>query len=410
MLVVIATLWFASPLALLAAYLRLSRRFPVLAAGILAPLAIVSVMMLWVPLFTTVIEIRQEGILVAVLPAAAILVIVLSVRSAAHGGSPTAQHAPTEDRRLNAATHPPLDVHNPPESGSSAARPEPLGPARVVPDYVPRRTRVRPPSARAGIAPSPATTTAEINYRGRGGSPMETELTSPSGLKGPRRDRLESLHTSVQKLDASFGRLVSMLADAAASEPVDGDAVHAVRDTVDDLVDILDRLTMALEARRAAEQAFRSVLNELPRGHARRQSVPVRDVLKDADLPSAFSGMDAPRRTPEEVRPHDLDAPGVRTAEHPAATDSRHCTISVVLGGRSEPIDLRRFYDALNNIEGVRHLDLKRYDRRAVVMTVETSRNPTDLPLQEALAAVFDEGMTGSWVTPEQYSVTVGVA
>jgi hypothetical protein len=45
-----------------------------------------------------------------------------------------------------------------------------------------------------------------------------------------------------------------------------------------------------------------------------------------------------------------------------------------------------------------------------VVVYVETSRNPSELPLQEALSAVFAEGVTGRWAAPDEYLATVGAA
>jgi hypothetical protein len=100
----------------------------------------------------------------------------------------------------------------------------------------------------------------------------------------------------------------------------------------------------------------------------------------------------------------DLDAEPARHGE-----GELH-SVAVVISGPRGPVDLARVHAALDSIAGVENLRLGRYDRTGVVVYVETSRNPSELPLQEALSAVFAEGVTGRWAAPDEYLATVGAA
>lgn len=201
-------------------------------------------------------------------------------------------------------------------------------------------------------------------------------------------------------------------------------AAREIRAALIDMSVSLEELLPILEAARSLESTLRDTMGRL--GSAPALAAPAARVgdyvPAGAAPPAAYPVAPAPVTTPPVVAAPAPAAPApVTTAESseylvdlgeeapPRSNDDVH-SVAVIISGPRGPVDLARVHAALDGIDGVDNLRLGRYDRTGVVVYVETARNPSDLPLQEALSSVFAEGVTGRWSSPDEYLATVGAA
>lgn len=204
-------------------------------------------------------------------------------------------------------------------------------------------------------------------------------------------------------------------------------AAHAIREALLDLSISLEELLPVLEAARSLEAAVRTTLlslgappSDLPIRIGDYVPQPVQPAREDrtpgVSPPPAAAAPPAPavRENPAHTGGYlvNLDDENDKDSADSAPTpvgNELH-SIAVVISGPRGPVDLARVHAALDSIDGVENLRLGRYDRSGVVVYVETTRNPSDLPIQQALSSVFAEGVTGRWATPDEYLATVGAA
>lgn len=168
---------------------------------------------------------------------------------------------------------------------------------------------------------------------------------------------------------------------------------------------LLESIAPALEQLRALQDALAGV---------QAAAAGPKPTLDSARAPAA--AIASPRETapPPALKPSVLPFPTSRpeaAAQAPAAHEPSHParrTVAISVSRAEGPLDLVRVHSALEAIPGVSGLALTGYTRGRAGMLIETDRSPQELPLREALLAVFPEGVTGRWQGDSEFAAVIG--